>query len=247
MAEGAASGGLPSGSNGQFIRQVAGSPAYVTLTLDMIAPAFAVALAGGFTATLETGDTLANPQFTDAHNQTPTAASLQDPNDTQSISPVTALALGYGGAAATFGARSYTRSPTGGASSVSWTYSATAGGIIATASASAIWVPRVFYETKTPATLNAAFIASLAGQALASGFARTISFGAGSNTKKLYYAFPAWMGTPSSFRDTATGFGIPFSLVASNVSVTNAFGVVVLYNIWASDNFLSAAVSAQVS
>lgn len=240
-------GSLPSGSAFQFLElQGDGvTPAWVTLTQDMISPAFTVSLSGPSTP-VEVGATITNPQFTDSHNQTPVTASLQDNTDTQSIIPATLTALGYGGAANTFPARSYQVTSVNGTRT--WTYSATnSGGVTKTANYTVTWEARVYFDVATPGTYNAAFITALTGSALATGFARTIAFGAGGGTKNLYYAFPTSFGAPTTFKDTQTGFGVPFSKVASSVSVTNANGVAINYDLWASDNALINAVTVQVS
>jgi hypothetical protein len=239
-------GTLPdqSSNSGKFLTTDGVSAAWHTLTQDDIAPAFSVSLSGP-SSPVEVGANVVNPQFSVTRNQTPSVASLQDNLDTQSISPATLSALGYGGAANTFSARTYSYPGTLN-STRTWTYSATASGVTKTSNASVQWQPRVYYGIAVPGTINAAFITALSSSGLSASYPRTIAYSAGGGTQALYYAFPTSYGTPVSFKDTATGFSVPFSKVGSAVSVTNANGVVITYDVWASDNLLVNAVTVQV-
>jgi len=244
-------GGLPplAGLDGAVLRETEPGAllTFARLTQDDIDPAFAVtAFSPGFTTTKEVGDSIINPSFTASYNAALASATLQDDVDTQSLlTPF--LAFAYGTPPLT--ARTYLKTAIN--ATVTWVLSATkvGGTPVRTSSVGAAWRPRVYFQESTvPGSYNAAFITGLTGQALASGFARTIAFGAGGGTKKLYYAYPTAFGSPSQFKDADTGFAIPFTLVASAVAVTNAFAVAPAggYNVWESDNFLNAAVNVQV-
>jgi hypothetical protein len=237
-------GTLPSGSDGQFLGLISSVPAFITITEDMIAPGLTLTISGP-ASPIELGVSLVNPQFAVTHNQTPSAASLADSTDTQAISPPTATAIGYAGAAGTFPARTYSGTSTPN-STLTWAYSATAGGFTATKTASVLRQARVFYGIETPATLNAAFILALPSSRLQPSFAQTYAIGAGSNTKKGYLGWPTAFGTPASFKDGG-GFAIPMTKVVSALSVTTTAGATLNYDLWATDFFQNAAYSTVVA
>lgn len=213
------------------------------LTMDDIDPAFTADLVAAFGLTVEVGSTIINPTFSAAYNAAVASATLTDEVDTRAIpSPFTAF--GYN---TTFPARSYVKTVINATST--WTLAATkAGGdpIVRNDTVVAAWRPRVRYQERVPAAIDETFILTLTGSALASGLARTIAYGAGGGTKKLYYAIPTAFGNPSSFKDEATLISVPFTKVAASVSVTNSFGVTLPYDVWASDNFLINALSVVV-
>ncbi|HVO26457.1 MAG TPA: hypothetical protein VMW56_22840 [Candidatus Margulisiibacteriota bacterium] len=217
------------------------------LTQDDIAAAFTITLsASGFSTTQACGATITNPQFTLTRNQVPSSASLQDNTDTQSFTP-TLTTIGYGGAANTFGARSYTVTTVNGTRT--WTLSMTnSASITKTATVTATYSPHVYFGMAVPGTINSAFITGLSNNAIATtSVPRTISYGAGGNTMAAYYAIPATYTTPTTFTDTTTGFGIPFSQVGTNVSVTDECGTGnnINFNVFASDNLLNAAFNGK--
>lgn len=219
-----------------------------TLTQDDIGAAFSVTLAAsGFSTTQACGATVSNPQFSTSHNQSPASATMQDATDTQTISPATLTAIGYGGVAATFPARSYTVTTVNGTRT--WTISVTnSGGVTKTAAVIATYSPHVYFGMAVPGTYDNTFITSLSGNSVSSTSApRTISYAAGGDTKKAYYAVPTSYTAPATFVDTSTGFGIPYSKVASSVSLPDECGTgnAVTYDLYASDNLLSAAFSGK--
>lgn len=218
------------------------------LTQDDIGAAFNITLAAnGFSTTQSCGATITNPQFTASYNQTPVTTTMQDNTDTQSVSPATTTAIGYGGAANTFAARSYTVTTVNGTRT--WTLSSTnSGGVVDTASVTATYSPHVYFGMAVPATINSAFITGLSNSTVTSfSVPRTISYGAGGGTMKAYFAIPATYTAPTVFTDTVTGFGIPFSQVGTNVSVTNECGTGnnINYNVYATDELLNAAFSGR--
>jgi hypothetical protein len=244
-------GGSPvpdfSSSPDQFLRvnDAATALNWVTLTADMIAAAFIPTLSGP-ASPVEVGSTVVNPAFTASYNRPAAAATLNDGTGAIGLtSPFTAFAYGSG----TLPPRSYTR--TGINAVVTWTLTANeTGGPSKTSSASVQWEARAYWDTAVDPGIGgytAAFITSLTGNALEPGFARTIAFGAGGGTKKMYYAFPTSFGTPARFLNIDTGFAIPFSKVGSAVSVTSTFGVTINYDLWGSDFAVVGAVNAGVS
>lgn len=232
-------------SNGQvLVASTSTAAAWTSLNLDMIAAGFTISSFGGPSSPVEVGATVSNPAFTASYNRTPAGASMNDGSGAVALtSSFTSFAYGTTPLPST----NYTITTPN--TSKTWTLQAhEAGGPTKSATVSVSWQARGFFDVKTPpGSLNAAFIATLTGSALEPGFARTIAFGAGSGTKKLYYAFPSSFGTPSTFVDTSTGFAVPFSRVATSISVTNGNSVTLNYDIWASDNFLTSAVNIQVS
>lgn len=214
------------------------------LTQDDIDPGFAImGFAAGFATTNEIGTTIANPAFTASYNAALASAHILDGTHTDAIAlPATSFAYGAGG----IPGRSYTQS----------TPNATQGftlsvvplsGPTKTAGITAVWRAKTFYGAQTPASIDAAFIASLPTNGLASGFAGTYAIGTLGNTKKAYLSFPTSYGTPTIFKNAGTGFAVPFSKVGSAIAVTNGLGATVNYDVWASDNLLNAAFNLQVS
>jgi hypothetical protein len=248
---GGSGSGLPPilGNALKVLRVNAGAtlPEWVSLTADMIAPAFAISSFSGPASPVELGSSVADPSFAAAYNQIPASVTL---NDGAGALPLNApfAVFAYDGLGA-LPARGYTSALINHVTT--WTLSATnSSGNNTNASVAVQWQARAYFDVATiPGGYDATFIKSLTGSAIEAAFARTIAFGPGGGTKHLFYAFPTVMGTPTRFIDFNTGFGVPFSLVASAVALTNAFSVLVPggYDIWMSDNPLTAAVTVQVS
>lgn len=207
------------------------------LTASDIAPAFSVS--AGFTGTglVETGVTVASVTVTASYpNGAATSASFTDGTNTNTLtSPYTSSTLNNAGPG-------YTRTTSG---QTNFGLTAHQGSNSASASASIVWADRLYYDSAVPGTYNAAFIAALTGQAVASGFARTIAFPDCAGTKKTYYAIPSSYGDPTSF--TKGGFPFPMTKVATGISVTNEHGVVISYELWASVSILNGAQTVVVS
>jgi hypothetical protein len=247
---GGGGGGLPnfSTSQNEFLRvnQNGTAVLWVTLTQDMIAPAWSLSL-NGPASPVELGTTIVDPAFTASYNRPAVAATLDDGGGPLTlVTPFTAFAYDGSGP---LPVRSYQRTAINAV--VTWTLAGNeSGGATKTTATSVQWQARAFWGTSViPGSYNQAFITGLSGNALEAAFARTIAFGAGGGTQHLFYAFPTSLGTPTVFRDVNTGFGVPFSRVATAVAVTNGLGVVVPggYDIWMSDNPLNAAVTVQIS
>ena|SRR6185369_214333 len=236
-----------------------GIPTFRQITQDDIGAAFTVTFAAsGFSTSQACGSTISNPQFTITHNQNPVTATCQDNTDTQSISPATLTTIGYGGAASTFSARSYTVTTVAG--SRTWTLVETnAGGVIQTKTVTATWNPHIYFSMATPATINSAFITALLNSGgspaspivstNAAALNRNLTYAAGNNTQKAYFALPATYTQPTNFIDVSTGFGIPFSQVGTNISVTDECGTGnnINYNVYATDNLLDAGFTGKWS
>lgn len=212
------------------------------LTQDDIQPGFSIAgFAGGgsYVSVKELGDTLVNPSFTASYSRLPQTVTIDDGSGPISLSsPFTSFAYSGGHA------KSYTKTTIN--DFVNWLLTAVQG-TSKTANVRTTWEPRAFFDAAIPGTFNAAFISALTGQALEGSFGRTIAFGNPGGTKKLYYAFPTAFGAPTHFIDTSTGFDFGFVKVASAVSVTNGFGIVTTYDVWASVNFVNNPTTIAVS
>lgn len=218
------------------------------LTQDDIGTAFTVSLAAsGFATVQQCGATITNPQFTLTRNQVPVTASLTDANAGLQSFTATLTTIGYAGAANTFGGQTYTVTSVNGTKT--WTLTMTnAGSITKTASVVATFEVHLYYGMAVPGTINSAFITGLSNNNLSTiSIPKTITYAAGGNTMSAYFAIPATFTSPTNFTDTGTGFGIPFSQVGTNVSVTNECGTGnnVLYNVFASDQLLNAGFSGQ--
>lgn len=244
---------LPAGTDGQFLGHVAGVPAYVTLTQDMVGPAFAVSVAiSGVANPQEAGASIVNPQFTDSHNQTPQLASLTGPDAVNhTISPATLTALGYGGANNTFPAQTFTDDGLTLNKVFSWTYSATAGGITRTASTSITFERRCYFDiVNIPGGMggyNASFILSLTSSRLQGGFATNYAFAAGDGVKYSHLAIPTGWGNPNVFKEHISQLPVAWSHVASGINVVNGNGVTISYEIWRAPQANTSAFSYDVS
>jgi hypothetical protein len=252
--------GLPDQTShaGEYLYTNGTTGSWRHITQDDILAAFAVSISAGPTTPVEVGTTVVNPQFTVSRtggNSTPISASFQDYLGTQSIGSPTITAIGYGGAASTFSARSYAYLDISGCTSGgavcthTWTYSATnSDSVTKTGTRSVQWQPRIYYGAATPGTIDEAFIEALPSSTLGTSVTRTITMGAGSNTKKWYYCYPAAFTAPATWTNTGTGFGIPKSSAATGVSVTNAATVPVTVSIdcQVSDQFQDLSASVQI-
>lgn len=245
---GGGGGGLPSmdGHALQFLRvkQDESDAEWVQLTQDMIGAAFGISSFSGPGTVVEVGAAVTDPAFTASYNRPAAAATLDDGSGALALgSPFTSFA--YNGLG-TLPARGYQK--TGVNQSVTWTLAAhETDGPTRTAGYTTTWEARAYFGIQTPGTINAAFITGLPSNALEPSLARTVAYPAPGGTKKLYYAFPTVFGAPTRFIDVNTGFGIPFSKVGSAIAVTNGFGVVINYDVWASDQLLVGAVTVQFS
>jgi hypothetical protein len=107
------------------------------------------------------------------------------------------------------------------------------------------WQWRVHFGESATSPLAAADILALRAGGLQGGFAGTYAFVAAASEYK-YLAYPASMGTATSFKDQSTNLDVPFE-APYTVTVTNAFGVATSYNIHRSTNMIGSAISIVVS
>ncbi len=94
----------------------------------------------------------------------------------------------------------------------------------------------VFYGPATPAAYTEAFIEALTYRSIQlSRDVAPVALNALAG-QKLYWALPtAFGGESSSFIDEDTSFPVGMSKVASEVNVTDEFGVTRPYDLWESD------------
>lgn len=107
------------------------------------------------------------------------------------------------------------------------------------------WRWRLYYGTNTNATLDETAIEALASSLLTNTYARTYALGGGSNYK--YVCFPTSFGTPTTFIDVDTGFGVDMVKQSPDVSVTNSFGQTTNYSVWRTLNIVGSTLNLQVS
>jgi hypothetical protein len=118
-------------------------------------------------------------------------------------------------------------------------------GSITPRNATYYWYWRLFYGVNINATLDEAAIEALVSSMLTGAYARTYALGGGSNYK--YVCFPTSFGTPSTFIDTDTGFGVDMVKQAPDVNVTNGFGQTTAYSIWRTLNTINSTLNLQVN
>lgn len=224
------------------------------LTFDDIDQAFGITSfdRSGFSGSAkELGDTIASPAFVATYNATLIAPlTINDGTNTDTITLLAQAAFGYAnGGGSALPARSYMKS--GINQTVTWTLSAkkSPSGPVKTATLTNQWQAREFYDiTTVPGGYNETFIEGLASNRLSAGFSGSYSFGAGAVNKKIYMAWPTAHGNPSSIKDQ-NGFIFPMTKVATAVPLTNAFAVIVSggYDVWESDNFITATFTLTVT
>jgi hypothetical protein len=234
-------GGLPPTTGIDFaalIEHPGHNPIFMALNQDMIQPSWSCGVSISAPSTLEIGDSRVNPSFTASYNRPAAAASLSD-----GVNPALTLVTPF-----TAGTMLHTYTSAVPNSSKIFVLTANeAGGAPRTASTGLSWLPKVHFGVAAPGGFDSAFITGLLTNELASSRGRTFAVNSTSGTK-IYYAYPtSYGGVPSNFLDATTGFAAGFAKVAANVAVTNAFGVVILYDVWGSDQFALGPVTIRVT
>lgn len=219
--------------------------AWGRLTQDMILPAFAISSFAGPSSPVEVGAQISNPAFTATYDRPAAAVTLDDGSGPISLTVPPYTSFQYG--TPPLPAQNYQRNTVNG--TFVWTLAGNeTGSPTASRTLTVQWQARAYFGISTvPGAYNSAFITGLSNSGLQQNLVRQISYLAPGGTEKLYYVFPTSFGAPVSFRDDATGFAVPFTKVASAVNVTNANSVVIAYDVWESDNFLTAAVVVDIS
>jgi hypothetical protein len=215
-------------TDGYTVKSVGGTPTWAP------ADAFSITAFAAATPVLEVGATATNPAFTAAENRTPTSLLLTNTDNGESKSVV--------GTPTSFSSsQSYTK--TANNATVTFTITGSDGISPANRSASIAWRPRVFWGVAAHGLNSEAGIEGLSNSALQSSRIGSHSVNATGSTR-VYWAAPASYGTPTF---TVGGFAGGFSLVSAAISVTNAFGVVQLYQLWESNVAGLGAITVVVS
>lgn len=173
-------------------------------------------------APVEVGATVTNPAFTATHSATPSTLTLTNTDNSESKN-VVATPTSF------TSSQSYVKTTNN--ATVSFTITGSDGISPANRSTSIAWRPRVYWGTGAAGLSTEADIEALASSALQSSRVATHSANATGSTR-IYWAAPASYGTPTF---TVGGFSGGFTLVSNTISVTNAFGVAQLYQLWVSD------------
>lgn len=209
-------------SSGAYIPIVDGGVNKKITRANLFAAAYDITAFAASSPTLEIGATATAPAFTAAHNKTPTSLVLTN-NDNGESKSVVATPTGF------TSSQNYTKSTNNAQVTFTLTGSDGVDGDVAAAAIS--WRPRVYHGIGAAGGNSEAFIEALASSALQSSRATSYTDNA-TGANYLYWAAPASYGTPTF---TVGGFAGGFSLVSNTISVTNAFGVSQLYQLWVSD------------
>ena len=236
------------------VDNAAGSLVNRRLTADDIDPAFAITsfARSGYSSPKELGDTIVDPRYTASYNATlTTPLNLLDGTNTDPITqPGAETSFGYNNFNGSgLPARSYVSSTINGTVTHTLSAKKAPGGPVKTAQITDQWQARRFYGiVDVPGAYDEAFIEGLAQNQLASGRSGSYVFAAGTVTTKIYLCWPTAFGNPVTIKDQ-NGFDFPMTKVATAVPVTNAFAVVVPggYDVWESDNFITAAFTLTVT
>jgi len=189
--------------------------------------------------TREVGDSLTTPAFVATYSLPVTTATLTDsvPNGPQVLAlPANAFSSAF----------SYTRSVP--AQTRVFTLAATKTGYPAPSNRTltTTWFCRVYYGNAVdPGVYNSAFINSLPTQVLRNIAQGSYTVNAGSGESSFFATLSSNALTSANF----TVNGLPFAItkVGDPVSVTNAFGVVLNFQLWRSDNVSLGAFTFVVS
>lgn len=202
------------------------APYVVPLTIDTFVPTIS--------SLVEVGTELADVSFTATYSVLPITGTLVDDvtmvTDTL-VSPFAAFTKTgpfkklVNGATATF------------------TLEVVKGTQTKTSTSTLTWASKIFHGPAVPAAYDATFVTALATSLVSASKAASYSDTAGA-LEYLYFALPASYGTPTFF---VGGFEGGFSLVAIEISVTNAHGITQNYNLWRSDNPNLGTTSVVVS
>ena len=191
-----------------------------------IAPDFAISLFTPGISVVEIGQTLTSPLFLASYTEAPKNVKLYDEVHTTEVD-ITLPATSFNS--------SYTFQRTI-QDIVTFTIKATSvEDKVLTRSANIAWFPQVFWGAGVlPAMAGQYpdFVSALSNSALTNTKSRTFTVTAASN-QKIYYAYPDNFGE-ATFE--VGGFVGGFKLVASNVDITNEYGITIRYRLYESDN-----------
>lgn len=215
---------------------VAGENKKVTRA-NLFAPAYDITSFAASVSVVEVGATVTNPTFTAAHNHTPTSLVLTN-NKTAESKNVVATPTSFASSAG-----SQVLNTVG----ASWVFTLTGADGSGTDAQNATIVARQKNLAGKPAVGNtnpATLAAGATYSALASSgvFSFTIT---DDGTHEIQFMRRTAYGAPSSVKDSATGFGVSYTLVAT-ASYTNAQGFSENFNIYKLDVAVNGTVSIDV-
>ena len=208
------------------------------LTMDMIAPAFAITDFSVTPSMVEVGQTETTPAFVASYSLSPDVA----PNSVVLTDDQGTLPKDVTGTPGTFASTGVFTEATYGAS-VLFTLTATRGTGTQTANTSTMWAQKVYWGVASdPGAYDEVFVKGLASNVLTASRSRTIGVNAGAS-QKIFYAHRNAYGDATF---TVGGFTGGFTKVAV-MPVTNLYGFTESYDVWASDNSNLGAVTVVVS
>lgn len=171
---------------------------------------------------VETSQSVVHPAFAASYNVTPTAATLTNNANGESLSVI--------GTPTSF-ASAQTYQKTTPNQSVIWTLSASLGALTATpATCQMTWCAKSYWGVSSAPANTSAFITGLASSGLATTRSKSISVTAGAG-EKIYICEPDRYGVPTF---SVGGFAGGFITRATGISVTNAQGFTEGYSIYES-------------
>jgi len=204
-------------------------------------PAFSAFNFTGETTPLEVGDSIAsnrtfNWATTNSSNVVANSISLLDVTGSATIASGLANTGSYAStyAAITKIVAAVNQFKVQGNNTQSGTFSATS---------TVSWQWKIYFGESASSGINAAGVTGLRVNGLQGGFAGTYSFVGGGYK---YIAYPASMGTATTFKDTSTNLSVPMN-VPYTVSITNAFSITTTYNVHQTVNILGGAINIAVS
>ncbi|MEE4451464.1 hypothetical protein [Novosphingobium resinovorum] len=118
------------------------------------------------------------------------------------------------------------------------------GAVSANRSASVTVLPRRFWGVADAAALDSAGVVALAGSELSNARAKSLTVeGSAAPGKYAYYAYPASLGDPASYKI----YGFDEAPVKTTVSVTTAAGATLNYIVLRSPNKLTGTIPVEIS
>ncbi|MBF7010598.1 hypothetical protein QUC32_13015 [Novosphingobium resinovorum] len=118
------------------------------------------------------------------------------------------------------------------------------GAVSASRSVSVTVLPRRFWGVADAAALGSAGVVALAGSELSSARAKSLTVeGGAAPGKYAYYAYPASLGDPASYKI----YGFDEVPVKTTVSVTTAAGATLSYIVLRSPNKLTGSIPVEIS
>ena len=181
----------------------------------------------------EVGQSFSSITFNAAYNETVTQASISTTSGTTNLTtPFNSVTLTGPFELDTIGSINFTLHVTGSDTTTT------------SASINIPWLPRIFYGTALLATNFVDLISNLQNSYLSNTRSGSWTVNA-SGGEYIYYALPNTLDFGIVF--SSGGFSGGFSEVATNVSITNAYGITLEYDVYKSDNVNLGSTTIVVS